>query len=66
MIAVDVLKRIERAEELYKKYGYKLLQDDEIRILLDKLNYAIERTWEYMRKVGVCLLYTSPSPRDRG
>lgn len=53
MIAVDVLKRIERAEELYKKYRYKLLQDDEIRNLLDKLNYAIERTWEYMRKVGV-------------
>ncbi len=46
-------ERIWRAEELYRKYGKILLQDDEIRNLLNKLNFAIEKTWDFMRKIGV-------------
>ncbi len=50
---MKIEERIKRAEELYRKYGYALLQDDEIRTLINKLNFAIERTWDYMRKIGV-------------
>ncbi len=50
---MSVEERIKRAEELYRKYGHVLLRDDEIRDLLSKLNFAIERTWDYMRKIGV-------------
>jgi len=50
---MNVEERIKRAEELYRRYGRALLQDDEIRNLLNKLNFAIERTRDYMRKIGV-------------
>ncbi len=50
---MNVEERIWRAEELYRKYGKILLQDDEIRNLLNKLNFAIEKTWDFMRKIGV-------------
>lgn len=50
---MNVEERIRRAEELYRKYGKILLQDDEIRNLLNKLNFAIEKTWDYMQRIGV-------------
>ncbi len=48
-----VLERIRRAEELYRLYGDELLRDREIRELLERLDKAIEKTWDCMRRLGV-------------
>ncbi len=50
---MGVEERIRRAEDLYRRYGDLLLRDGEIRELLTKLESAIDRTWNYMREIGV-------------
>mgnify|MGYP002758441469 CR=1 FL=1 len=44
-------------------YNSYLLMDEKT-VLVDAVDWAITR--EYMVNVSRCLLYTSPSPRDRG
>ncbi len=48
-----VEERIMKAEEIYEKFGKVLLEDGEIRDLIKKLDSAIDRTKEYMRRIGV-------------
>ena len=40
----------------------KRLKDERIKIISHKNNMGLSAT----RNTGICLLYTSPSPRDRG
>ena len=66
----------------YQGNGYKdrflsvtvrcYVRDEDTRLALDKLLEDVETVIEdnsrlqYEDKLGACLLYTSPSPRDRG
>ena len=50
---MDVVKRIEKAKRHYDMYGEKLKSDERIVELLNRLERAIERTWKYMREIGV-------------
>ncbi len=46
---MDVTKRIEKAKKLYKSIN----PSEELMNLLRDLDKAIERTWSYMREIGV-------------
>jgi hypothetical protein len=46
---MDVTKRIEKAKKLYNSIN----PSKELMNLLKDLDKAIERTWSYMRKIGV-------------
>jgi hypothetical protein len=50
---MDIEKKISKAERIYARFKDELLNDDEIRTLLDKLNSAIESTWRFMRELGI-------------
>ncbi len=50
---MSVEERIIKAEEIYRRFGSVLLGDEEIRYLLKKLDEAIDRTKECMRRLGI-------------
>lgn len=50
---MGVEKRIEKAKRIYDLYGKRLMEDEKIAELLRRLERAIERTWSYMREIGV-------------
>ena len=52
-----------RALSIGKKTGYKLLQTGQIRFLKIGRAYRIPKI-NLLEYLQVCLLYTSPSPRD--
>ncbi len=50
---MGVEERIKKARKLYDLYGERLLRDDRISELINRLERAVERTWSYMREIGV-------------
>ena len=53
--------------EIVGELGYSRERDEEAAKILDELIGDRNLTFAELRlRVGGCLLYTSPSPRDRG
>ena len=54
--------KLPKAEQTYIHEGGKYFKSSEERVGLKK---EIENLWRKLEKLQDCLLYTSPSPRDR-
>ena len=58
-----VERRIQEIAETRVRYGYR-----RVHVLLRREGWTIniKKTRRVYNELGLCLLYTSPSPRDRG
>ena len=50
----------------YKAAAQQFIGSNDENMIIANQNGAVELYWDNSKKFETCLLYTSPSPRDRG